>query len=85
LRRRIDAVDKQLVALLNTRAVCAIQIARLKRLDRVPVRQPDREQAVLQHAMALAASRGGPWGGDAIARLFACIIDETRRLEARYR
>ena len=83
LRKRIDAVDEQLVALLNTRAVCAIEIGRLKRLDKVPIYQRDREQEVLRRAMALTARLGGPLTEEAIARLFERIIDEARQLEAR--
>jgi chorismate mutase len=84
LRTRIDAVDEQLVALLNTRAVCAIEIGRLKRLEGLPIYQRDREQAVLRKAMALTSRLGGPLTEEAIARLFERIIDEARQLEARY-
>lgn len=82
LRRRIDVIDDQLVALLNARAACAMEIGRLKRAGGLPVYQREREQEVLDRAMATASRLGGPLAGEAIARLFERIIDEARRLEA---
>jgi chorismate mutase len=84
LRARIDAIDDQLVSLLNARAACAIEIGRLKRRDALPIFQGDREQAVIRHSRAVTARLGGPLGEEAIARLFERIIDEARRLEAAF-
>ncbi len=82
LRTRIDVIDEQLVALLNTRAACAIEIGRLKRERGLPVYQPEREAAVIRRARAITAGLGGPLTEDAISRLFERIIDEARQLEA---
>ena len=82
LRARIDVIDEQLVALLNTRAACAIEIGRLKRELGLPIYQPERETAVLRRVRAATESLGGPLHEDAIGRLFERIIDEARRLEA---
>jgi chorismate mutase len=84
LRGRIDAIDDQLVALLNARAACAIEIGRLKRVQGLAVFQREREQAVLRHTRAATARLGGPLGEDAVGRLFERIIDEARRLEAAF-
>ena len=81
LRGRIDLIDEQLVALLNTRAACAIEIGRLKRERGLPMHQPDRETAVVMQVRAIAASVGGPLTEAAIGRLFERIIDEARQLE----
>lgn len=81
LRARIDVIDEQLVALLNTRAACAIEIGRLKRALGLPIYQPDREKAVVRRVMEVTAELGGPLTEDAIGRLFERIIDEARRLE----
>ena len=78
LRDAIDALDEQLVALLNARATCALEIGEIKRVVQMEIYQPDRERAVLQHVRGV---NGGPLDGDAIARLFERIIDEARRLE----
>jgi chorismate mutase len=81
LRRRIDVIDEQLVALLNTRAACAIEIGRLKRERGLPMYQPDRETAVVRHVRAITTDLGGPLSEEAVKRLFERIIDEARQLE----
>jgi chorismate mutase len=81
LRGRIDVIDEQLVALLNTRAACAIEIGRWKRERGMPMYQPNRETAVVRHVRAVTTSLGGPLTEDAIGRLFERIIDEARQLE----
>jgi chorismate mutase len=81
LRERIDVIDEQLVALLNSRAACAIEIGRLKRERGLPLYQPDRETAVVRHARAITTNLGGPLTEEAIGRLFERIIDEARQLE----
>jgi chorismate mutase len=78
LRARIDEIDAQLVALLNARAACAVEIGHLKEQAHEPIYQPDREAEVL--ANVRAANRG-PLTDDAIGRLFERVIDEARRLE----
>jgi len=78
LRERIDALDEQIVALLNERATCALQIGEIKRETDMPIYQPGRERDVLDHVRGVNA---GPLDGDAVKRLFERIIDEARRLE----
>jgi chorismate mutase len=77
-RDEIDAVDKQLVELLNKRAECALAIGKIKRTMDLPIYDPNRESTVLRQVMAHNA---GPLAEDAIRRLFERIIDENRRLE----
>ena len=78
LRRRIDALDEQLVALLNQRASCALEIGRLKDAAGLPVYQPSREAEVLAN---VRRHNAGPLDAAAMTRLFERIIDEARRLE----
>jgi chorismate mutase-like protein len=78
LRRRIDALDVQLVALLSERARCALEIGRLKEARGLKVYQPDREIQVLAN---VRAANEGPLNHEAIVRLFERIIDVARRLE----
>ncbi|MGI8672956.1 MAG: chorismate mutase [Luteitalea sp.] len=78
LRDRIDALDEQIVGLLNARAACALEIGEIKRQVGMAIYQPNREKAVLDHGRGV---NPGPLDGDAIARLFERIIDEARRLE----
>ena len=75
-------MDEQLVALLNMRAICAIEIGRIKRREAIPVYQPEREAEVGRHVRAVNTRLGGPLSGESIGRLFERIIDEARQLEA---
>lgn len=78
LRARIDAIDRQLVALLSERAACALAIGRLKELAGLPIYQPLREAEVLKNVRTVNV---GPLDDDALTRLFERIIDEARRME----
>ncbi len=78
LRREIDALDEQLVTLLNARASCALEVGRLKESLGLDIYQPDRERNVLAHVRQV---NRGPLDHDAVTRLFERIIDEARRLE----
>ena len=77
-RGRIDRLDEEIVRLLNARATCANEIGWLKGKAGMEIYEPVREQAVLEH---VRRTNPGPLGGDAVARVFERIIDESRRLE----
>ncbi|MGC1415983.1 MAG: chorismate mutase [Candidatus Acidiferrum sp.] len=77
-RRRIDEIDKKLVALLNERSHCALEIGKLKQAANLPLYQPDRENEVLANA---ERENPGPLTDAAIRRLFERIIDEARAAE----
>ena len=77
-RRRIDAIDDQLVRLLNSRSACVVEIGRLKRALGLPLYSPEREGALLAR---LLRENTGPLDRGAVQRLFERIIDESRRLE----
>ena len=77
-RRRIDAIDTQLMGLLNSRGVCAVEIGRLKRRLGLPVYSPEREAEILDRVMR---ENPGPLEAGALRRVFERIIDESRRLE----
>lgn len=78
LRRRIDALDEELVRLLSRRAECALEIGRVKKDAGLDVYQPAREVDVLAHVQHV---NPGPLDDGAIRRLFERVIDEARRLE----
>ena len=78
LRERIDAIDRQLVQLLNERARCALEVGWKKEASGQPIYQPTREAEVLANVRAM---NRGPLDDEALTRLFERIIDEARRLE----
>ncbi len=78
LRRRIDALDGQLVRLLNRRARAVSAIGAWKRDRGVPVHDPRREQDVLRRARA---ANEGPLDDSTLVRMFERLIDEFRTFE----
>jgi chorismate mutase len=77
-RKRIDAIDEQLMRLLNSRSACAVEIGRIKRALGLPVYSPEREAWILER---VARENPGPLDNTAIQSVFERIIDESRRLE----
>ncbi len=77
-RRKIDEIDRKLVALLNERAQCAVEVGKLKRGTHAPLYQPEREREILE---SVVRANPGPLPDTAIRRLFERILDEARAVE----
>ena len=80
LRAEIDAIDSQLLDLLNRRAGLAIELARLKEQEGLPLWDVERERSVIRRA---CAANGGPLGEESVAEIFRTIIRESRVTQAR--
>lgn len=74
-RRRIDHVDRRLVALLNERTEIVEEIGRIKRSAQMAIYEPKREDEVFANAQA---SNAGPLPPDAVKRIFERLLDEMR-------
>lgn len=83
-RRQIDAIDVQVLELLNRRAVLAQEIAALKHEgEGAPVfYRPEREAEIFAR---LHARNPGPLDGDAVGVIFREVISACRALEHRCR
>jgi chorismate mutase-like protein len=77
-RRKIDEIDHKLVALLNERSQCAVEVGKLKRGTHAPLYQPEREREILE---GVVRANSGPLPDTAIRRLFERILDEARAVE----
>jgi len=77
-RREIDALNEQILELVNKRASCALEVGRIKRAAGLPLHVPERETAILNR---IAALNQGPLTHEAVQRIFRQIIDESLRLE----
>ena len=77
-RKKIDEVDRKLVALLSERAKAAIAIGKLKRETSLPIYEPDRERVVFENVQD--ANRG-PLPGRDLVRIYERIIDVMRALQ----
>ncbi|MEO8463581.1 MAG: chorismate mutase [Chloroflexota bacterium] len=80
LRRKIDALDRRLVTLLNERAELAREAGRAKTADgRRAIRDLDREREVL---LRVAVANVGPLPQADLLALYRRIFAATRALEA---
>jgi chorismate mutase/prephenate dehydratase len=82
LRRRIDALDRKIVGLLNQRAELAREVGRHKAADGRRVRDTDREREVL---LRVSMANEGPMAQADLLALYRRLIAATRALEARDR
>lgn len=77
MREEIDAINLRLRELLQQRAAVCGNIGRLKREHGMPLVDPSREADMM---MALLRDCGGGFSPEALARIFAAILDESRAL-----
>lgn len=78
LRERIDAIDAQLIALLNQRAAVALEVGEVKKHFNAPVFRPEREMQVIQRLQDMS---DGPLGSDHISAIWREIMAASRALE----
>jgi chorismate mutase/prephenate dehydratase len=74
LRKKIDAIDKNILIDLEERFELVNDIARLKKNKNLPIRDRQREEEVIKSKYGLTELPE-----DFVARLFRLIIDESLR------
>ena len=79
-RQEIDALDTELLRLLNRRAAIACEIAAVKVVSGMPAYDPGREAQVLER---VTAQNAGPFDDESVRAIFHSIIHETRTLGTR--
>lgn len=77
-RARIDALDIEILRLLNDRTRVVEEIGRIKSELALPVYEPKREDSVMANVLS---NNAGPLDDDAVRRIFERIIDEMRSLQ----
>lgn len=80
LRDQIDAIDAQLLVLLNKRAQLAQAVGHVKAETDAPVYRPEREAQVLR---SLAERNPGPLHGADVQVIFREVMSACRALEKR--
>lgn len=80
LREKIDAIDRQLLQLINQRAECALEVARTKLAEGETgsFYRPDREAQVLRRIKEL---NPGPLAGETAVHLFRELMSACLALE----
>ena len=78
LREQIDALDRQLLELLNQRARVAQQVGHIKAVTDAPVFRPEREAQVLRN---VADRNPGPLHDADVQTIFREVMSACRALE----
>jgi chorismate mutase/prephenate dehydratase len=78
LRGRIDAIDDQIVALLNRRAATALDVGRIKVERNLRFYVPEREVEILRR---LADANPGPFPNEGLKAIYREIISASLSLE----
>ena len=79
LRTLIDAVDQELLNILNRRAALANEVGEIKRVEGSAIFRPEREAQVIN---GLQQSNRGPLKGESVALIWREIMSACRALEA---
>lgn len=77
-RHQIDAIDDEILDLLNKRAKVVIEVGKAKAGSNKEFYVPSREQAIYQR---LTANNPGPFPSDAIRKVFREIISASLAME----
>lgn len=77
-RRKIDEIDRQVVALLNRRAEAAHEIGKLKRSTDLPIYEPNRERVIFEN---VRGANTGPLPDIELTHIYERIIDVMRALQ----
>ena len=77
-RVQIDALDLELLSLLNRRTKIVEEIGRIKEGLALGIYEPKREEQVFANVLA---NNEGPLPPEAVKRIFERIIDEMRTVQ----
>ena len=77
IRERIDAVDCQLVKLLNERAQCSLDIRALKPSAHLGLYDPRREEEIFTN---VAKCNDGPLYGDDLREIYEAILHVAKEM-----
>ena len=82
-REHIDAIDAEILRLLNQRVQCALRVGAVKREHGLPFFDPSREKVIYEKLRALgeAADAGGKLPGVAVTAIYREIISACRNAE----
>ncbi|HZU09974.1 MAG TPA: chorismate mutase [Pseudacidobacterium sp.] len=77
-RKKIDEIDRQIVALISQRAEAAQAIGKLKKSTNLPVYEPNRERIIFDN---VRAANKGPLPDIELVHIYERIIDVMRALQ----
>jgi chorismate mutase/prephenate dehydratase len=81
IRQEIDAIDEQLIRLLNARADLVLRVAEVKKRDGLDIYVPGREEALLRKLCLINTAQQGKLTEKAIRSIFREIMSAALALE----
>ncbi|MEA3209327.1 MAG: chorismate mutase / prephenate dehydratase [Chthoniobacter sp.] len=81
IRKKIDAIDEQLIGLLNERADLVHEVGLVKKAERTEIYAPEREETVLRALSARNAELKGRMPETAIRAIYREIMSASLALE----
>ena len=78
LRKNIDKLDDEILALLNRRSEIVIEVGNIKRTNKSRFYKPDRERQILER---LTSRNKGPFPTDALKAIYREILSASVSLE----
>lgn len=80
-RARIDAIDEEILGLLNQRVACALSVGAKKEALGLPLFDPNRERSIYNRLRAQNEAHGGALSELAVTAIFREIISACRNAE----
>ena len=77
-REKIDAIDAEILRLLNMRAGLSRRVGRIKAVAGLPIIDLRREDVILRRVVRNSAGEISP---DSVSRIYAEILAESRRIQ----
>ena len=76
-RGHIDAIDREIVALLNKRAIESLSVRALKASKQMDVFDPKREEEIFD---SLVQCNRGPFSDDGLKAIYALILKLSKEI-----
>jgi chorismate mutase-like protein len=79
-RKKIDEVDTAVLHLINLRAGFALEVGKLKGVEGLSLRTPEREAQIVER---MKAANPGPLDAEAIDEIYGTIVRQCIRAQQR--
>lgn len=81
LRKLVDLIDSELVNLISARQQLAEAIGKLKKQNKISIKNPLREQVILDRTTSIARKK--KLDDEFVKKIFKLIIKHSRKIQAK--
>ncbi len=75
IRVKIDEVDRELIPLLKKRIEYSLEVAKIKKVENLPVYHPEREKQILDRVKEQSGKQYGEYVGEIYRNIMAVSRD----------